>query len=312
MKSILAIGGSQFAGRVFSIYASRRPDEFSLSVLNRGRYPLNRPQIAEYACDRNDTDRMRSLIGGQHFDAVVDFCAYEAGQVEALERAAIDCSHYILISTANVCEPLAAPPATSGIARNAPQERKLASEPSIRANAALPDPVKDYIIGKLAAEREARALPWPTTILRPAFIYGPFDYSNRMAFYFKGIKYGQEMAFPSDSTARFSASYVKDFANMLLAMVGNERVFGRTFNVAHPEPIDWNAFEAALTMLDERPQNHAYYSTAQILEQNMPIPFPVDTDESYPSNELVELLGLPLTPFETGLRETWDIFKDIV
>ena len=37
MKHILVIGGSYFVGRVLCTLASREPDEYKITIVNRGR-----------------------------------------------------------------------------------------------------------------------------------------------------------------------------------------------------------------------------------------------------------------------------------
>ncbi len=78
---ILVIGGSYFAGRVFTMVAA---DRCELTLLNRGRYSMSRyPGVQEVRCDRHDTAALSALPPAD-YDAVVDFCAYAPGDVETL------------------------------------------------------------------------------------------------------------------------------------------------------------------------------------------------------------------------------------
>ena len=61
-KQVLVIGGTYFAGRVFSILTSRGDsgrDDLHLHIVNRGKYPLNNLQnVTQYVCDRHNTERL--------------------------------------------------------------------------------------------------------------------------------------------------------------------------------------------------------------------------------------------------------------
>ncbi|MGI6217872.1 MAG: hypothetical protein ACOYIK_09715, partial [Coriobacteriales bacterium] len=82
-KQVLVIGGSYFVGRVFSILCDRG-DEFELHVVNRGNAPIRKEKVHEYICDRHDVDKMVSVIPQIDFDAVVDFCAYNPGEISPI------------------------------------------------------------------------------------------------------------------------------------------------------------------------------------------------------------------------------------
>ena len=88
-KNVLVIGGSYFAGRVFSIYASKR-DKVALHIVNRGRYTLNLPVVYEYKCDRHDVETLSAILPDMNFDAVVDFCGYNPDEIAPIINALPD------------------------------------------------------------------------------------------------------------------------------------------------------------------------------------------------------------------------------
>lgn len=51
-KQVLVLGGSEFVGRVFSIMCSREGD-LELHLVNRGRFPVGKPGVHEYRCERD-------------------------------------------------------------------------------------------------------------------------------------------------------------------------------------------------------------------------------------------------------------------
>jgi 3-oxoacyl-[acyl-carrier-protein] synthase-3 len=62
-KRILVIGGSYFLGRVF-VEEMIKQDDIALSVLNRGKLPLNKKGVEEIVCDRMlaDVERFEGNI----------------------------------------------------------------------------------------------------------------------------------------------------------------------------------------------------------------------------------------------------------
>jgi hypothetical protein len=105
-KKILAIGGSAFTGRVFSIQMSKNRD-FELHVVNRGQFPLHLETVKEYKSDRHSPIMIKHLLPKIEFDAMVDFCAYAPGDASSLlELLKGRIKHYILFSTASVYEPV--------------------------------------------------------------------------------------------------------------------------------------------------------------------------------------------------------------
>jgi hypothetical protein len=83
MRNVLFIGGSYFVGRVF-VEEMADVSGFSLFVLNRGSRPLNIEGVIEIQCDRHRIEEMGDLIPSLNWDAVVDFCAYEPGDIVGL------------------------------------------------------------------------------------------------------------------------------------------------------------------------------------------------------------------------------------
>ena len=103
---MLVIDGSYFVGRMFCLQATRTGD-FGLTVINRGNAPLGKPDIREHAFDCNDDAAIRAnllpLLAGERFDALIDTCAYEPGQIQKILGLFGDrIGHYIYISTASV------------------------------------------------------------------------------------------------------------------------------------------------------------------------------------------------------------------
>jgi nucleoside-diphosphate-sugar epimerase len=219
-KSILAIGGSAFVGRVFSIQISKN-DDFDLHVVNRGQFPLNLKNVKEYKCDRHTPIMIARILPKINFDAIVDFCAYNPGEVSSLlDVLKGRFKQYIVISTASVYEP---------------NDHRIKTETDPIVTKTEGGRVSDYIYNKVLVERETAAtcakLDIPYSIFRPTFIYGPFNYSQRESWFVELIARGHVVPVPIDATARFSMVYGFDIARALEICIGNDTAVNQRFNL---------------------------------------------------------------------------------
>lgn len=298
---ILVIGGSYFAGRVFTMVASA---DCELTLLNRGRYSMTRyPGVTEYRCDRHDAAGLAALPAAD-YDAVVDFCAYAPGDVETLAgNLKSSFRTYVCLSTADVYDRAAPRPWTE----ETPLAASFGSGPEAQ-----------YLAGKAAVEREARAVcdqrGADCVILRPAFLYGPYNYAPREPWYIQTAVSGQPIPQPTDADGRFQFVYVKDLAMAILACLrpgAAESV--RVYNLAAPEVLDYAGFLNTLRAVSGRDIPTVPVTVEQVLRENLPLPFPLRAQESelFDGSLAVRELGLAYTPFRDGMQKTWNAFAPI-
>jgi nucleoside-diphosphate-sugar epimerase len=299
-KKVLVLGGSYFAGRVFCMLASQRED-MSLFVVNRGRYTLNKPHIAEFKCERHDIETLVGLLPPFTFDAVIDFCAYEPLDIDPIIEALGDrIEQYIYLSTSSVYDPQ-----ISG--------KKTEDSPLLLQFEN--DVVSQYVIKKalleldLSQASKQRGIE-PTTI-RPAFIYGPYNYAPRESYFIKKIVQAEPVPVPIDATAKFSFVYVADVAKALLACIGDSRSFGGVFNLAGPEDIDYPTVLKELENCNGAPFATEPVTVAQVLDENIALPFPLSDDELYSGQLFAETFDFSYTPFSEGMVKAFKAFKSV-
>ena len=300
--NILVLGGSYFLGRIFCIFASRRED-MELTLVNRGRYAMTHyPHLREYRSDRHDPAGLARLPE-QTYDAAVDLCAYAPGDVSfLLDHLPGRVKRYILISTADVYrrQPGLIPDETSPL-----QERQGTG------------PAGEYIWNKVLLERElekecAKRGIQPV-ILRPAFIYGPYNYAPRESWYVQRIVQGLDIPLPVDAPSRFQFVFVKDAAEAILACIEKPEAAGKAYNLAAPEVLDYPAYTETLAAVSDIPFVTRPVTAAQVLEENIPVPFPLTEEESelYRGDRITRELGLTYTPFREGMEKTYKAFKSV-
>ncbi len=301
MPKILVIGGTYFAGRVFTMIASATNE---LTLLNRGRYSMTHyPNVREYRCERHDAAALAALPAAD-YDAVVDFCAYAPGDIESLVSALpVTFKKYVYLSTADVYDRAAPRPCT--------EETPLGTDFGSGPEAA-------YLNGKAALEAECRAVcaarGADCVSLRPTFLYGPYNYAPRESWYIQTAVAGQPVPHPTDADGRFQFLYIKDLADAILACLRPDAPAGaRAYNLAAPEVLDYDGFLAALRAVADRPIPTVPVTVEQVLRDNLPLPFPLREAESelFDGSLAERELGISYTPFAQGLQKAWDAFAPL-
>jgi 2'-hydroxyisoflavone reductase len=199
---LLVIGGTQFVGRAFVEEAARRGDE--VTVFHRGASePADLPDVDHVHGDRDgDLDRLR----GRRWDVVLDTCAYFPRAVREVAGLADAFGGYALVSTLGV-HPDDMPAGWN--------EETPTYQP--------PFPDTEEVTGetygplKVACEREAvRAFGDACLIIRPGYIVGPHDPTDRFTYYVRRAASGGEMLAPGPPDAPFQVVDVRDLAIFML------------------------------------------------------------------------------------------------
>ena len=301
-KQVLVIGGSYFTGRVFAMVSAREAG-FSLTLANRGRYSMaHLPGLREFRCDRHDPEGLRALPA-DHYDAVVDFCAFTPGDVKGLlANLPGQFDRYILLSTADVYD-------RSIRASKDETTPLLTCQPPCGGG--------EYMYHKMLLEGEAQEAcarrGAALTILRPAFIYGPYNYAPRESYFVEKIVKGEPVPVPVDADAQFQFVYVKDVANAIIACVEREGISGTAYNLSAPEIMTYQRYMEVLARVSGRGFSTREVTVEQALRENIPLPFPLtaEEDELYSGQKIVRELGLAYTPFEEGMARAYEAFKGV-
>ncbi len=302
-KKILVIGGTYFAGRVFAIIGSRKG--YELTFLNRGRFSMKYlgETVREVKADRTDPVSLKNCGVEGRFDAVVDFCAYEPLDIrKVLENLSVSTKKYIYMSTADVYKRTGA----------------VLNEECERQDTRPEDPVGLYTYKKKLLEDElaeaAKEQGFAYTILRPAFIYGPYNYAPRESVYIRNLIRKEPVYQPTDASGSFQMAYVTDVAEIISACIENDAADNRAFNVSAPEVLDYGKF---LTVLEKvsglKAENLVPVTVRDVIARNIPLPFPLTEAESerFDGSLVCKELGVTYTDIETGMKKTFDAFRPV-
>lgn len=297
---ILVIGGSYFLGRVFTMLASEKNE---VTVLNRGTYSMEDFGAKCIRADRHDPEALQ-VLAAERFDVVVDFCAYSQGDIAGiLEQLTIAPGQYVFISTVDVYKKWTGQKLTE----MSPLETQHFGGES-----------GEYIWQKILLEKELaeecakRKIAY--TSMRPAVLYGPFNYATRESGYVQLACMGQDIPCPTGAKGRFQPVYVKDAAAMILALCGTEAACNSAFNLAGAA-VDYEQFLDAFAKASDGkarllklPADHEIFRDPNAF---LPFPFTKEETENYDGEKVLKVTGLTWTPLEEGLRKTWQIFSKL-
>lgn len=295
---ILVIGGSYFFGRVFVMQAA---GEHEVTVLNRGTYSMAEWAAAQITGDRRDEGLWQSQEGD--YDAVVDFCAYEKGDVSrVLRNLPGHIRQYILISTVDVYER-----GRKGLkGEDAPFEtRNLSGEAGA------------YIAGKVALEQEVREecgrLGIEYTVLRPAVLYGPYNYAPRESVYIQLMVQNHVLPHITDAAGSFQFVYVKDAAEAVLKCLHNPKAYGQAYNLCGEEILTYGIFYEALKQAAHREVAEVCLTVQEAQAQGVPLPFPVAEEETelYSNEKGKAQLGIGYLSLSEGMARTYRAFRNV-
>ncbi|MBV9487869.1 MAG: NAD-dependent epimerase/dehydratase family protein [Frankiaceae bacterium] len=179
---ILIIGGTRLVGR--GIASAAITAGHDVTLFNRGQYePDGLPGATLLTGDRN-TD-LSALAAGE-WDATVDVCAYTARQVRALHEAlGTRGGHFTFVSTISV------------YAEDVPESGFTEDAPLLPADHSDELTMEKYGELKVACEEVAAELFDPLLIIRPGYVIGPYDYTERFTHWIREVAGGKPITAPA-------------------------------------------------------------------------------------------------------------------
>jgi 2'-hydroxyisoflavone reductase len=200
---ILAVGGTRFFGRAFVEEAARRGHE--VSVFHRGASePKDQSDVEHLHGDRKD---WLGLLAGRSWDAVLDTCAFGPREVRELAEAIGDrVGHYTLVSSLSVHHddlPVGATEDTPTHQPPFPDTEDVTEE--------------TYGPLKVACEHEAAsAFAGRLLVIRPGYIVGPHDPTDRFTYWVRRAAAGGEMLAAGPPDASIQGIDARDLGSFVL------------------------------------------------------------------------------------------------
>jgi 2'-hydroxyisoflavone reductase len=254
---ILFLGGTGFLGPHQVRYALERGHRVTL--FNRGRSApgLFGPEVEVLLGNRDAriAPGLTALQGTRRWDVVIDNSGYVPRHVhDSIDLLQQRCDRYVFVSTVAVYEP-------------APDGRRIDESAPLRP---APQPATETISGetygalKAECDRTVQArLGSQATIVRPTFVVGPGDDTDRFTYWVERVARGGEVLAPPDPEARLQWVDVRDLCPWTVELA--ERNVAGIFNAAGP-PMRWREVLQQLATLSSQPVA-LRWSTQEVLHR---------------------------------------------
>ena len=227
----LVLGGTYFIGKVLT-QKLLEIGNYEVTLLNRGTkereiksLPLNLIKT-----DRTDAEGMREALNNKVFDVVFDISGYNEKDVRlAVSELKGKVGQYIFCSSVAVC-------------RQPPDFWPLTEDHSKCTS------IKDgeYGFNKWQAEsflwNEWQKGELNVTVIRPVYVYGPYNYRKRETLIFEKTLKGLPLCICGNGENIVQFGFVEDLAEAMVVMTGNKSAYGEAFNVSGHELITVNTF----------------------------------------------------------------------
>jgi 2'-hydroxyisoflavone reductase len=219
--NLLIIGGTRFVGR--ALVEAALANGYQVTLFNRGKSnPALFPEIEKIHGDRESEVDLAQLRG-RTWDAVIDTCGYVPRTVHKSTEALKDSTdHYTFISTLSVYADANTPDANE----SAPLAK-------------LDDPdneefrMEAYGPLKVLSEQAAEAvMPGRVLVIRPGFIVGPYDATERFIYWPRRVARGGEVLVPQPPDQPLQFIDVRDLAEWNLRMAAQKQI--GIFNATSP------------------------------------------------------------------------------
>lgn len=212
MRKILVTGGTVFVSRSLAEYFVAKGDE--VYVLNRN----NKEQSEGVILIEADRYKLENVLSHYEFDVVIDVNAYTAEEVDLLLEAIPEINDYVFISTSavypeNLLQPF--------------KETQIVGPNSYW---------KDYGTNKIEAEELISKKVPQGYILRPAYIYGPYNNAYREAFIFDCAKANRPFYLPQSGNMKLQFIHIHDLCRLVDELL-EKKPEEKIYNVGNESPV---------------------------------------------------------------------------
>ena len=193
-KNVLVIGGTGFIGLFISSLLVQKG--YNVHILSRGKKFIKIDGVKEWIIsNRRNHCQLAAVLANKKYDYIIDLCAYNSLDVQVLLKLVnIEClKKYILFSTGAVFN-----------CNNMP----------ITDTTSITDDLSNgYVDGKIKAEEYLKREMVPYLILRPGYVYGPFNSNDREKAVFHAIE-NKKTLYVKNLNNCINSIFVKDLAKI--------------------------------------------------------------------------------------------------
>ena len=311
--NILILGGTGFTGPFQVDYALKRGHKVTL--FNRGKRPSPEwpAAVEQLHGDRNTGDL--AALKGRKWDVCIDnptslpFWVRDAGQV--LKG---NVGHYLFISTISVYADGSKP----GINENSPLAQYKGKDAMAETQQTLRADIEN-LYGPLKALSEAEAhkqFGKNVTIVRPGYIVGPRDETDRFTYWPHRVAQGGEILVPGDGHDPIQIIDGRDLGEWMIRLA--EAGTTGTFNACGPDyPLSMDAMLYGCQAVTGGGMRLTHVDQTFLQEQQVGLPIWVPSkDSEYAgygsvSNQRAIAAGLTFRPLATTVQDLLAWFRSL-
>ncbi|HEX5302832.1 MAG TPA: NAD-dependent epimerase/dehydratase family protein [Streptosporangiaceae bacterium] len=228
---VLFLGGAGMIGSATAAEVVAAGHELTVVTRNEPRRPVP-AEAKRLRADVYDHAALAGVVGGQEYDAVVNWVGYSPGQLAGHGELFAGTGQYVFVSTCSV------------FARPVPQLPVTESTPRRQ-------PVFGYARDKIACEEYLAAAyrdaGFPLTVVRPFHTYDEtvvpvlagWTAVDRM-------RRGKPVVVHGDGTSLWTLMHAADFARAFVPLLGNAHAIGESVNVTSGDILTWDQIHLTL------------------------------------------------------------------
>ena len=231
MKKILFLGGAGLIGSAAAAEAVAQGASVTIVTRSEPKRPVA-PGIRELRADVRDAEKLRDVLRGEEFDAVVNWVGYVPEDVRdhpGLFTGSV--GQYVFISTCSVF----ARPAHLPITESSPRRQPVFGY------------ARDKIACELLLEDAYRTSDFPLTIVRPGHTYDRTTIPLLSGWTaIERMRAGRPVVVHGDGSSLWPLMHARDFARAFVALLGLGHAVGESVNVVGWEILTWDQIHLAL------------------------------------------------------------------
>lgn len=229
---VLFLGGAGMIGSAAAAEAAARGAE--VTIVTRGepaRPPA--PGVRALRADVRDTAALRAALGGEEFDAVVNWVGFTVDDVRGHpELFTGSAGQYVFIST---CSVFGRPVPHLPITESSPRRQPVFGY------------ARDKIACEVFLEDVYASTEFPLTIVRPFHTYDRTVVPPLAGWTaIERMRAGRPVVVHGDGTSLWSLTHARDFARAFVPLLGNAHAVGESVNVVSGDILTWDQIHLAL------------------------------------------------------------------
>jgi nucleoside-diphosphate-sugar epimerase len=231
MKKILFLGGAGLIGSAAAAEAVSQGANVTIVTRSEPKRAVA-AGVRELRADVRDAAKLRAVLGGEEFDAVVNWVGYVPDDVRDHPGLFTgSAGQYAYISTCSVF----ARPAHLPITESSPRRQPVFGY------------ARDKIACELLLEEAYRTSDFPLTIVRPGHTYDRTAIPLLSGWTaIERMRAGRPVVVHGDGTSLWPLMHARDFARAFVPLLGLGHATGESVNIVGWEILTWDQIHLAL------------------------------------------------------------------